>query len=154
MQIAEVTIWPKKAFINCFEKFSTALISRGYTSSKNDYSLPYRKTGTSVVYMAIYVDDILIVGNDDAEITHIKNFLDSPFKIKDLGTPHYFMGLEFQTVPNGVVFSQQKFATNLISEFDCSYLSLVVSPLDFTIKLLPDTRKPIFRPFSLQKIDW
>lgn len=74
----------------------------GYIASKNDYSLLYKKHETSVVYLAIYVDEILNVGNDDVEITHIKSFLNFTFKIKDLGTPHYFLGLEFQSVPAGV----------------------------------------------------
>lgn len=59
---------------NWFTKPTTATPSMGYTTSKNDYSLLYKKNGTSVVFLAIYVDDILVVGNIDVKITFIKIF--------------------------------------------------------------------------------
>lgn len=119
---------------------------------KMNYSLLYKKSGTSVVYLAIYVEDILVVGNDDAEINFITYFLDSTFKIKDLGTLHYFLGLEFTSVPNDMVVSQNKFTHDLLQEFNCSYLSPVVSPLDLSSKLLPGVGELYHDPSQYRKL--
>jgi len=52
------------------------------------------------VFLGLYVDDILLTGNDDMEIQALKHYLDQASKIKDLGEAHYFLGLEILSSPN------------------------------------------------------
>ena len=54
-----------------------------------DYSLFYKKTLTSAVYMTVYVDDIVLTGTDADEIADLKVYLNKNFKIKDLGLIYY-----------------------------------------------------------------
>jgi len=42
----------------------------------------------------MYVDDIILVGNDKEEIERIKQTLNQTFKIKDLRNLKYFLDLE------------------------------------------------------------
>ncbi|GJT54097.1 ribonuclease H-like domain-containing protein [Tanacetum coccineum] len=65
--------------------------------SKNDFSLYTKSAGESFVMLLVYVDDILITGNDMTEINNCKKLLNSKFMIKDLGVLKYFLGIE---VPN------------------------------------------------------
>lgn len=120
-------------------KLGTSLLSRGYSISKNDTSLFYKSTGSSILYLAVYVDDILVIGNDLSEVTSIKAYLDSTFKIKGLGPLHYFLGLEFISTPDGMILSQRKFASDLIRGFLPPDSTTVISPLDLNVKLLPHT---------------
>lgn len=111
---------------------------KGYTISQNDCSLFYKKLGSKVVYLAVYVDDILVVENNHEERYDIKTYLDSVFKIKDLGNLSYFLGLKFSEIPNGMVVSQRKFTMDLIEEFLCPYVTPIKTPLDLTVKFYPN----------------
>lgn len=53
----------------------------------------------------MYVDDILLDGDDVVELDSVKLFLDQQFKIKDLGTIHYFLSLEVTKCPEGYIIS-------------------------------------------------
>ena len=75
----------KQANRQWYAKLTVALCSRGYAHSMYDYSLFYKKTSTSAVYVAVYVDDIVLTGTDVDEIADLKVYLHNKFKIKDLG---------------------------------------------------------------------
>jgi len=51
----------------------------------------------------VYVDDILLTGNDEAKITSLKLCLNEAFKIKDLGYAYYFLGIEILQAEQGLV---------------------------------------------------
>ncbi|XP_019250952.1 PREDICTED: uncharacterized protein LOC109229855 [Nicotiana attenuata] len=121
-----------------YAKLSQALYSRGYTHSLNDYSLFIKGTPGNLVLLAVYVDDIIITGDDTAEIFALKHFLDAQFKIKDLGSLHYFLGIEVSIVPGGVLLNQKKFVSDLLQQFDCIDVSPVVCPLELNCKLHAD----------------
>lgn len=53
----------------------------------------FRK-GDIHILALIYVDDVLLMGNDREKIKDVKLHLHSPFSIKDLGVLKYFIGIE------------------------------------------------------------
>lgn len=67
----------RKASRQWYSKLSDALRTKGYQNSKNDYSLFYKKSENSAVLLVVYVDDIVITGNDENEINALKLFLDT-----------------------------------------------------------------------------
>ncbi|GJS73922.1 ribonuclease H-like domain-containing protein [Tanacetum coccineum] len=75
-------------------KLTTALVEHGFKQSKFDYSLYIKQTDKVFIVLHVYVDDIVITGNNQAEIDAFKIFLSSKYKIKDLGLFKYFLGIE------------------------------------------------------------
>lgn len=70
--------------------------------------------GSDLVYVLVYVDDILIIGNNSTLVDHIIKGLGLDFALKDLGSLHYFLGIEVLQHTTGLILSQTKYATNLL----------------------------------------
>lgn len=51
-----------------------------------------RRSENCTIFLAMYVDDISLTGNDLTKISALKDFLDEKFRIKDLGLLNYFFG--------------------------------------------------------------
>ncbi|KAL0440030.1 UNVERIFIED_CONTAM: Retrovirus-related Pol polyprotein from transposon RE2 [Sesamum latifolium] len=66
-------------------------VIRGYDFIKNDYDpCIYKKVrGSLVAYLVLYVDDILLIGNDVKMLGDIKAWLSTQFSMKDLGEASY-----------------------------------------------------------------
>lgn len=125
-----------------FSRLSEALLSGGFISGKNDYSIFTKGCGSSLI--AFYVNDILLAGANLIELTELKAFLDDQFKIKDLdlGTVHYFLGLEISSTSAGFFTTQCKYTLDLLHEFHCENYHPISTPLDSSIKLLVDMNAP------------
>ena len=64
-----------------------------------------KTTSTCYVVLAIYVDDILLIGNDEVDISATKAYLQMNFAICNLKTPRYFLGIEFAYQSGKLVLS-------------------------------------------------
>ena len=89
--------------------------SVGFQHSKTDYSLFTRQNNSSFTALLIYVDDILLTGNDLTEI-RVKDCLLQKFRIKDLGDLKYFLWIEFSCSKTGIYMSQRKYVLDILQD--------------------------------------
>ncbi|GJV57940.1 ribonuclease H-like domain-containing protein [Tanacetum coccineum] len=76
------------------EKLLKVLKENDFVQSVNDHSLFTKSKNNKFIALFVYVDDIVVTGNCVDEIEKFKKFLESKFKIKDLGSLKYFLGIE------------------------------------------------------------
>ncbi|KAH9701552.1 protein kinase domain-containing protein [Citrus sinensis] len=68
------------------------------------------------IHVLVYVDDIIVTGNDHAAIQNFKTYLSDYFHMKDLGVLKYFLGIEVARGPDGIFLCQCKYALDIIVE--------------------------------------
>ncbi|XP_024190212.1 uncharacterized mitochondrial protein AtMg00810-like [Rosa chinensis] len=125
------------------DKFTAFLPALGFTSSYADPSLFVKITGSSKVYLLLYVDDIIITGNSEALIAEVKTQLQTEFEMKDLGDLHYFLGLEIKYVTNGLFVSRYKYAKDLLPKAGLNDCHTHLTPCQSGVKLLKDVGTPL-----------
>lgn len=106
----------KQAPRNWFAKLSSALRAFGFCQSKADYSLFSFKMLGVILHVLVYVDDLIVAGNNSASIARFKSYLGSCFHMKDLGALKYFLGIEISRIPSGLFPSQRKYTLDILSE--------------------------------------
>ena len=74
-----------------FDRFSKAMISFEYQQSNADHTLFIRHHKGKITLLIVYVDDIVMTGDDKEEMARLKNLLAREFEIKDLGKLRYFL---------------------------------------------------------------
>lgn len=112
------------------EKLVSSLTEFGFVQSLNDYSLFIRNNNNSVVYLLVYVDDIVLTGNSEIEIGLVKDFLKTKFLIKDLGKLKFFLGIEVIDTDFGICLSQRKYCLELLHDFGLLGCKPLSTPLD------------------------
>ena len=136
----------KQASRQWFSKFSTSLLSFGFTQSKSDYSLFTKGSDSIFVALLVYVDDIVITGPSYTFIDSLKSFLHTQFKMKDLGILHYFLGFEIARSSTSIVLSQWHYTHQLLE--DTSFLGSKTAslPMDPKLQLTASTGDTIIDP--------
>ncbi|RVW92937.1 Retrovirus-related Pol polyprotein from transposon TNT 1-94 [Vitis vinifera] len=81
-----------------------------YMKLPQDLSVPIR------TWFAVYVDDLIISGNDSAALKTFKAYLSDCFKMKDLGVLKYFLGIEVARSSAGLFLCQRKYTLDIVSE--------------------------------------
>jgi len=66
-----------------------------------------RDTNHGIVIIVIYVDDLIITGNNDINIFDLRKLLKQKFKMKDLGELRYFLSIEVIQSPKGIWLLQR-----------------------------------------------
>ena len=98
-----------------FAKFNSTIFRLGYTTIPCNSTLFLCRTDKGTILLLLYMDDMIIVGDDLSGIQELEDFLNQQFEMKDLGHHSYFLGLEITYSTDGLYVTQAKYAYNLLS---------------------------------------
>ncbi|CAN6717067.1 unnamed protein product [Malus baccata var. baccata] len=99
------------------------------------YGLKQSPRACGKLVVLIYVDDLIITGDNESEIEALKRSLHCTFSIKDLGRLKYFLGIEMATSHKGLFLSQRKYAVDLLSEANLTDCKPAITPVDSKLKI-------------------
>ena len=121
-----------------YAKLSSVLEAPGFVRSNADSSLFTRKGSAGILVVLIYVDDLIITGENEVEIEALKKSLNHTFAIKDLGRLKYFLGIEMATSQKGLFLNQCKYVVDLLTKAELLDCKPAITPLDSKLKLEMD----------------
>ena len=118
-----------------FGKFRKELRLLGYKQSNADHTLFFKHYNGKIVILIVYVDDIVITGNDDKGISNLKKMLSRSFEVKDLGFLHYFLGIEVVYGALGIYLSQRKYVLDLLAETGMLESKPAATPIEQNLRM-------------------
>jgi len=118
-----------------YHRLSMKLQTLGFKPSKGDTSLFYFKKGNLVMYILVYVDDIIVASSSPEGTRALLQDLKSEFALKDLGELHYFLGIEVSKVNDGIILSQGKYAGDLLKRTGMQSCKPIDTPMAASEKL-------------------
>jgi len=119
-------------------KIGQYFVTSGFQTSNADFSLYVKKTDHGIVVIVIYVDDLIITKDNDADIFDLKKLLKQKFEMKDLGELRYFFGIEVIQSPKGIWLLQRQYALNKLSKYGMTGCKPISIPLEQNVKLNVD----------------
>jgi hypothetical protein len=78
------------------QNFDTYILSLGFVRSKYDHCIYSKEEDGNFIYVALYVDDMFLIGNSMDAIKEVKKKLSSKFDMKDLSALKFIMGMEIK----------------------------------------------------------
>jgi hypothetical protein len=128
----------KQALRAWSNKIGQYLVTSGFQTSNVDFSLYVKKTDNGIFVIVIYVDDLFITGDSDANIFDLKKLLKQKYEMKDLGELHYFLDIEVIQSLKGIWLLQRQYALNKLFEYGMTGCKPISIPLEQNVKLSAD----------------
>ena len=123
------------------ETVNEFMITRGFSRFTTDQCVYKRGEAATQLFVAIYVDDLIITGASLDIIDTFKSELKDRFKMKDLGPIKYCLGMEItQDLVKGTIeVKQQGYVKSILRRFGLLEAKTSPIPMDPGLELVKDT---------------
>ena len=104
----------KQASRAWYNELKGFLLSYGFVNSHSVASLFIYHVNAITLYFLVYVDDLIVIGDNSSFLTHFLQALSTRFSVKDLGDLHYFLGIEVISTKASLLLTQHKYIRDLL----------------------------------------
>uniref|UniRef100_A0A2N9IL56 Integrase catalytic domain-containing protein n=1 Tax=Fagus sylvatica TaxID=28930 RepID=A0A2N9IL56_FAGSY len=136
-----------------FSRFSEVILSMEFVRCHSDHTcfIHPRLDGCCIILL-VYVDDIILIGDDAPGISQVKQDLGKVFDVKDLGSLRYFLGIEVARSRNGISLSQRKYTLDLLQDTGMLGCRPASTPMDPNLKLSTESGDLLLNPSMYQRL--
>jgi hypothetical protein len=121
-----------------YQKFNTYILSLGFVRSKVDHYIYSKEEDGNLIYVALYVDDMLLIGNNMDVIKEVKKKLSAKFDMKDLGVVNFILGMEIKKdrATRNLWLNQTKYIETILKCFNMQDCKPVKVPIPVGSRLI------------------
>jgi hypothetical protein len=135
-----------------YERINSWLIRQGLTHSQHDPNLYFSVQNGKRTILLLYVDDLLLTGDNVNEIERLKSELQKEFEMTNLGLAHNYLGTEIVTGLNDLFIHQRGYIKKNLKKFDLEGCNPTKLPMDPNLKLQKNTGTPKVDPLEYMSI--
>lgn len=118
-----------------YNKIDDHLLSIGFKKSLSEATLYVKHQSNEVLMISLYVDDLLVTGNNAGMIQEFKQEMMKVFEMTDLGLMTFFLGLEIKQAEYEVFICQKKYVKEILKKFKFQECKEVSTPMNQKEKL-------------------
>ena len=100
----------------------------------------------TIIYLLLYVDDIIVTGNDSTHIHNLITALGQVFEFKDLRPLNYFLGIQITKTSHGLTLTQSKYASDVLHRFHMEHSKPTKTPSCPSTRLVPHNGVTCYDP--------
>lgn len=135
--VTQSNLWSETAPRALFDKFSLFLLNFGFICSVKDPSLFIYRHNKVIIYLLLYVDDMILTGNDPIMVERLLASLSKEFRMKDMGSLSYFLGIQVKHTSTGLFLNQELYATDLLENAGMLDCAPMPTPLPLQLDRVP-----------------
>ena len=97
----------------------------------------YKKVGEHFIYVVLYVDDTLLVGNNMEVVKEVKMNPSSKFNVKDLSSSNLILGMEIKInhADRNIWLNQRKYIETILHRFNMQECKPIKVPIPIGVRL-------------------
>jgi hypothetical protein len=120
--------------------------------AKSDTSLFVYRRGADVVYLLLYVDDIVLTASSLQLLQCTTTTLQQQFTMKDLSPLRYFLGISVEQQVDGLFLHQRQYAQDILERVGMSDCRPCSTPVDTQAKVSSDSGTPVSDPIAYHSL--
>jgi hypothetical protein len=126
-----------------YSRFATYLTSLGFIEAKLNMSLFILRRRPNMIYLLLYVDDIILTASSSKLLRLTIAALRWEFAMKDLGPLHHSLGITVKHRPDGLFLHQCTYTLEIIKRVTMADCKPCTTPIDLQAKLAADSGPPV-----------
>jgi hypothetical protein len=135
-----------------FQRFASVVTVAGFSASTHGPALFVHTSSRGRTLLLLYVDDMIITGDDAQYIAFMKACLSEQFLMSDLGPLRYFLRIEVSSTPQGFYPSQGKYIQDLVDHASLSNHRAVETTMELNVHLRATYGEPLADPTHYRHI--
>ncbi|PKU78407.1 Retrovirus-related Pol polyprotein from transposon TNT 1-94 [Dendrobium catenatum] len=135
-----------------YATLSTHLQQFGFKFSAADPSLMVYHSSSSSLYILIYVDDILLTGNDKVIMDKLLTSLKATFSMRYLGNLSQFLGIHVTALPSGIHLNQALYARSIVQKAGMENSKTVSTPSSLKSVISSDRLQQFSNPVLYRQL--
>jgi hypothetical protein len=123
--------------------FATYLTTLWFIEAKLGTSLFIFRRGSDMVYLLLYIDDIILTTSNMELLGRTISALQREFTMKDLVPLHHFPGFTVKRRPDGMFLHQRTYTLDILKRAVMADCKPCTTPVDLQVKLAGDLGPPV-----------